>query len=1198
MIKIEDRTSDKKLRIYRPDILLEDICNSNGFAIVLKMIPCFGFLKKLNDIEQKDPIKFNKEFDKKNHFSADVDPCAKFTFSYGVNVRTPRVKKILPFATAYIYDEYNDEKGGKVKEGQIIRNFQPKGIDLTVPKFTDKYHIRELFLYADITDGVIKDNDIVILSLTTDDKKFDNNTLKDLKKKLADKKSFLTVQAKTLKIKKRVYLWLTSEDYNVNTAGDALSNIIAISDDFDIIESYIKPRRLDFINLLFLIKARYMFDTEIAQRKTAIASAKAAIMSRNMSHNLGSHVMAYLKQHLNSVQDMIRDNVLLTLFTADDDITTPEGLIAWNNRCQKIISEQKGISEVALPFLVGLGKFISYLQERQDFIATIATNYIPYFSTVNFKDFVYDELNPDLRYKRHKDRIGLQPDNILLGNIARSEGLARKTNPTLNKEMSDIVLKYRHFDGEPVYEEDGKTLLHGTNMEVKRDDLEDMRDFMVSLPGGVVGRQAIFSIVENVIRNAAKHGKWGEAGHKNLELTFNRYYKEDIESGRTRVARDYVPKGEETLIAFLKKYYYESIDIDDLCIVTLTDNMTFEPRLNEKGEKATKDDCINLAAIRKALKEPYIDNSSVEMLQTNKGIKEMRISAAWLRGTVDDVKINPLYITPNFDKKPKEERDDEDHWIQVAPLTKEEEENFVYKYWDKDKKHWIGKAPVLMVRACANNAEDDYHLQYIFCLPKPKEVAIILSKDQWENGFDAKERRNQMKNHLSALSWGLFDADSYLKTRNKSYEFIIVDDSIDSELVNKIRMVSPNRVFLQHEVKNILDVEKDIIHGDRKTITCKYLKQKKVNLFRILSHFDPKADCITISDPKTLARIPTFEKQKSKKVNVEDGIAKARYLYRTHNETEQLFAEYLDATEKYKDAKFVEGITGNNSTDRLVRNEILDDLWLYSHLHAMKTTVGVFDERIFSKIYKKDEADIILPHLDKMKLLCFRELHAQNAKDPRLKQIRSARSYVELEAIIGKDLTTIYGDYMAIAYERKGVSIFNIIKVKDGLDIYGYAQKEREEIVLDKTSKRIKYRSVIEKVAEIRKNNGKIQIKKINPKLGKFDYLTIHQGILDKIYEQFDIRRDPYQKHQFTKLFYKTFCSHKEIIKYRDEQIKEGNVFYLPNLRIHSGRSKPSFADMPQHQPFMQYSAIEHAIMDCKYSLVELLDFARYEDDK
>lgn len=1167
MIQVEGRAANKGLRIYRPDVPLETICNTNGPAIVRTMVPCFGLPKTM--------FKSNTEG---NSFK---DP--KFSFIYGVNARTPKIKKILPFFTVYKYDKTRGE-------GKVLDDFKPsKEIKLTVPAFTDKYHIRELLLRVEIKNGRINPTDVVLLDMIIDEA-WDNVKETQLKDDICNPDAFLTIQANELGLSGYVYMWVTSEDYNVNTGGEALSNIIAISDDESAID-FIKCHRLDFINLLFLIKARYMFDTDIAQRKTAVSSAKAAIMSRNMSHNLGSHVMAYLKQHLSSVQDMIRDNVLSTLFNPEEDITTPEGLIAWNNRCQQIIDEQKeGLSEVALPFLVGLGKFISYLQERQDFIATIATNYIPYFSTVNFKDFIYDELNPDLRYKRHKDRIGLKPDNILLGNIARSEGLARKTNPTIKKEMSDIVLKYRHFDGEPVYEEDGETLIQGSNIEVKRDDLEDMRDFMVSLPGGVVGRQAIFSIVENVIRNAAKHGKWGSEANRNLELTFDRYYKEDIETGKTREVIDYVPEGEETLDAFLKKYYYASMDIDDLCIVTLTDNMAFEPRLNEKGEKATKDDCINLAAIRKALIEAYIDNASVEMLQTNKGIKEMRISAAWLRGIEDDVKINPLYITPDFVFNKK--KDKEDHYIKAS------------NYWDHDGR-WIGDAPILMVRACADTPEEDYHLQYIFCLSKPKEVAIILSKDQWENGFgetDNDTKRDVIKKHLSGLSWGLFDVDTFLKTRNKSYEFIIVEDAVDADLVNKIRMVSPNRVFLQHEVKDILDIEKEIIHSDYTAITSSTLKQKKVDFFRTLSHFDPSTDEITISDPKTLARVPIFEKQKSKNVNIVDGIAKAAYLYRTHNETEQLFSEYLEATEKYKDAKFVEGITGNNSTDRLVRNEIINDLWLYSHLHAMKTSVGIFDERIFAKIYKKDEADIVLPPLKKLIAKYYKEFLSKNKKDPRLLQIKKAKTYSDIEAITGKDFSEIYGDYLAIAFEKKKVSIFNMIKTADGLDIYGYDGYKKEVITLEQpdgsTKERIKYQSIIKKVAEIKMEDGEIKINKLKEDIGKFDYLTIHQGLLDKIYEQFNIRRDPYQKHQFTKLFYETFCSQTEIIEYQDEQIEEGNVFYLSNLRIHSGRSKPSFADMPQHQPFMQYSAIEHAVMDCKYSLVELLDFARYEDDK
>ena len=296
MIKSEVKAANKSLRIYRPDVSLEDICRTNGAAIVRAMVPCFNFPEKVP----------SKEY----FFSGEEYP--HFSFVYGVNVRTSRLDKILPFSTAYIFDK-------KENRGRIYDNLgiSPEKISPRVPEFTDIFHIRELLMSVNIRNGKILPKDVIIMSLTTDEE----ININDLKDEICKKTSFFSVHVDALKIEKRAFMWLTSEDYCVNTAGSALSNIIAISNDFDAIESYIKPRRLDFINLLFLIKARYMFDTEIAQRKTAIASAKAAIMSRNMSHNLGSHVMAYLKQHLNSVQDMVHDNVLDNIVKSGDDIS-------------------------------------------------------------------------------------------------------------------------------------------------------------------------------------------------------------------------------------------------------------------------------------------------------------------------------------------------------------------------------------------------------------------------------------------------------------------------------------------------------------------------------------------------------------------------------------------------------------------------------------------------------------------------------------------------------------------------------------------------------------------------------------------------------------------------------------------------------------------------------------------------------------
>ena len=134
-------------------------------------------------------------------------------------------------------------------------------------------------------------------------------------------------------------------------------------------------------------------------------------------------------------------------------------------------------------------------------------------------------------------------------------------------------------------------------------------------------------------------------------------------------------------------------------------------------------------------------------------------------------------------------------------------------------------------------------------------------------------------------------------------------------------------------------------------------------------------------------------------------------------------------------------------------------------------------------------------------------------------------------------------------------------------------------------------------------------IKNKNNKYKRFDLFSIHQGILDKLYEVFGIKDKPYEKELLTKEFFNTFSSsvadveEKEGYENKEEMIEEkdnlstekNKHYFLPGMSIHSGRSKPGSSDMPQQIPFIQYASIENAVLDCKYSLVELLDFARYE---
>ena len=98
---------------------------------------------------------------------------------------------------------------------------------------------------------------------------------------------------------------------------------------------------------------------------------------------------------------------------------------------------------------------------------------------------------------------------------------------------------------------------------------------------------------------------------------------------------------------------------------------------------------------------------------------------------------------------------------------------------------------------------------------------------------------------------------------------------------------------------------------------------------------------------------------------------------------------------------------------------------------------------------------------------------------------------------------------------------------------------------------------------------------------------------LDKIYSALDIKSEPANKEILTKVLYEALAASPETIKLVNNYDYES--YYLPRFIIHSGRSRPGYHDMPQHQPFVQFAAVDHAVRDCKYTLSELLYSAHYE---
>ena len=555
-------------------------------------------------------------------------------------------------------------------------------------------------------------------------------------------------------------------------------------------------------------------------RKSQIKSAVAAIMSRNMSHNLGSHVLSNLKSYLDKVSLAIKGNKDGGDFSFEFDIDGKTKL------------EQKD--------LFGLKWFINYLQERQDFIATIGGFDNQTFMPVNFKTFVFDGFLPDDQFERHRhDSESIKDSsNILLNYIAKSE----------NMDRENIIIKFGEFDSKDELKKD--------QVEI---DFEKLVKLNVSLPGGIVGRQAIFSILENIIRNAAKHGNVAEC----LDLTIQAVTDED-------------------------KNKRAGVNFNNFIEITIHDNLgnfdTAKGKLNainEGGIKILSDDSDK---------------------HNNKGIKEMLISAAWLRGIpvegIDDFKQNTDEgIPPILTFESYEEKEEE-----------------------KEKKH----------------------VQYRFYLLKPKEVCIVLKDDKFkkEEGKETNVPKDIDKEIVGRLKQNGIDFIPYsqVKTeKNLRHSLFVVED--EKLECNNICDYFNRRVhFLEYKkIKQILtESVSDVnnIEYAEKVATGlwkSYLSIADDNSFPKI-YISPKVkDAVAKNnfypDSFVIGDLPA-DQEKNKNAST-NGVT---IYFNDHNDTEIKFQQFrgllndkgemlakpdINKQERFNNLVFLEGISGGNSTELL-----------------------------------------------------------------------------------------------------------------------------------------------------------------------------------------------------------------------------------------------------------------------------------------
>lgn len=371
-------------------------------------------------------------------------------------------------------------------------------------------------------------------------------------------------------------------------------------------------------------------------RKETIKSAVSAIMSRNMSHNLGSHYLYYTKAHLDNLAKDADDNG---------------------------------------PDIRGAAKVLGYIQARMDYLATVISNDKYPYGAVNFKSQIYDELTIDDFSSRHfHDKRKERTTNFLLTNLILSENFSRPNVLTgemqnlelgklfLNVKYSQDGVKYEKFTGtgvslrdiikplntirkikdllkekESINKDDEETIFKllnsgkipvpvGTiskksildyldsyskdnidNLPTMEDELDiknALSSLNISLPGGTMSCHAFFNLVENFIRNSAKYSR----------NDFNK--KEGLVC--TIAIRPHVNKKGN-----------KAGDFVDIIIYDNKQNAI--PVYSEENRKKNIQSVSLYDLILEKLGTLKIINNDNQIAKENKGFKEMLFSAIWMR---------------------------------------------------------------------------------------------------------------------------------------------------------------------------------------------------------------------------------------------------------------------------------------------------------------------------------------------------------------------------------------------------------------------------------------------------------------------------------------------------------------------------------------------------------------------------------------
>lgn len=275
----------------------------------------------------------------------------------------------------------------------------------------------------------------------------------------------------------------------------------------------------------------------------ATKAAIAAIMGRNMSHNIGSHVLSHLSD-------------------SDADSQSP--------------------------------KFYKYLQGRSDFIAEISTIRPSWSMRMRLITDVIDPfVYSSKAYYIHGKEYLSYGTGELLNNIGRSL-YDNETRVALDASKIEFIVrtKLHRYEKDFIYrfsKEDGFNGFRRKPVDAKG----HFRDVNLDIPHGIVGCHALYSILENFVRNSIKHN-----GQKII---------------------DEILREEACLKIFVE--ISETKSNPEALLVRIYDNVS------DYSKKSKR----RIAGFINGKEQGLVNEEGILNKNGGWGVKEMRISAAWLR---------------------------------------------------------------------------------------------------------------------------------------------------------------------------------------------------------------------------------------------------------------------------------------------------------------------------------------------------------------------------------------------------------------------------------------------------------------------------------------------------------------------------------------------------------------------------------------